>query len=414
MKYLATRDFITIRRHSLISEIDKRLLAELYQPMIGHRGLALFLTLDAFHDIYSDGQPVAVSTILGHTQMSISDLSIAKANLEALGILKTSVFNHKDYDEYALDMFAPKTPEQFFDDVLLRGLLEQYVGEAIVQKLRLKYRRPDDLNDWIDQTASFGEVFHPDFSNPLYNLTKGEPLLGHRHHDPMTQFDRRAFLDEILKKSNLKPSSFTDKTLDEISRLANLYAVDELAMAELALASLSSKKGVLIDFPKLRDLAAIETRFAFAKTRKKSMSNVTSASSKAKKIELMQQTDPKTYFRYRNLNNAPAPSDMKLIDDIEVRFSLPYPVINALIDYVLETADLKFPRPLVEKIAASLARSQVTSAIDAMEYLLKTNRRKKKAPIKEEQTPTEEKGDAEDIDIDALLADYESQKAGSK
>ena len=417
MQYLSIRDFISIRRASMIGDYDRRLLAELYQPLIGHQGLALFMTLDAFHDALGGDEALLVEVYINHTQLTITDLSIAKARLEAVGLLKTYTKKQADYQIHALELYAPKSPAAFFDDVVLTGLLIEYIGAPLVQKWRLRYGKAAPLTGFTENSASFGEMFHPDFSSPSFSgLTKNETL-GRVSASIESRFDRRAFLDELSKKSQLKMNLFNEAIVDEIDRIANLYGIDELAMAEITLACLVANGNQLLDFDKLRQMAALETKFAFSKTRKRSISKITSNTNKAKKIQLMEENDPKTYFRYRNLNNAPAPADLKLINDIHERYSLAYPVINALIDYVLERADLTFPRPLVEKIAASLVRAQVTSAIDAMEYLNRTTHRKKTAgSIKPESAAKEEHNhpnDADDFDIEAMLKDLQDHRKGT-
>jgi hypothetical protein len=69
---------------------------------------------------------------------------------------------------------------------------------------------------------------------------------------------------------------------------------------------------------------------------------------------------------------------------------------------------------LVEKVASSLARAQVRSAVDAMEYLLKTTKRKKAPKAASAPTDETEPAPSETVDIEALIASYEKEKAGSK
>ncbi len=414
MKYLSTHDFYLIRRQSLISDADRRLVVELYQPLIGQQGASLFLTLDALLDLDVEGQTWLVDTLTNHMQITIAELSVAKASLEAVGLLKAYSKKHPDYQEHVFELYAPKSPSAFFDDVILGGLLEQYVGAAMVQRLRLRYQAPRGLEGYEEDSASFGEVFHPDFSNPLYAKDHPETLLGRQSGHPESHFDRRAFTDEVLKKSTLKPNMMTEAVLEEVDRIANLYGIDELAMAEIFLTAVITNGHTIVDFDKLKDMAALETKFAFAKTRRRSLAKVTSATSKAQKIRLMEETDPKTYLRYRNHNTAPTPADLKLINDIQENYRLPFSVINALLDFVLEIADLTLPRALVEKIASSLARAQVHSSVDAMEYLLKTTKRKKTAKSVPSPVVETESASGEAIDIEALIASYEKEKAGSK
>ncbi len=414
MKYLATRDFFSIRRASLVSDLDRRLVATLYQPLVGHQGLALYLTLDSLHD---EGgiSPLPHEALLTHMQISINDLSLAKAQLEAVGLLKTFIRKKTDYSEYLYTLYAPKSPAEFFDDVIFAGLFRQTVGEAAAQGWHLRYAAPATLAGYDEETASFAEVFHPDFTNPLFNRRGPANLLGRRTGMATTSFDRRAFIDQATRIGGLKPDFFTETAVDEIDRLANLFGIDELAMAELITQALDSDAKYGIDLDKLQYLASIETRLPYSKSRRRTNVKVTSHSAKAEKINLMETTDPKNYFRYRNLNNQPALNDLKIISDIESRSGLPHPVINALIDYVLEIANLTFPRTLVEKVASSLVRAQVTSAVDAMEYLLSATRKRKGKPSAKPAAEPAREGEKplqETIDVDALIAAFERDKEG--
>jgi replication initiation and membrane attachment protein len=418
MQYLSISDFVSVRRASMIGDYDRRLLAELYQPLIGHQGVALFITLDAFHDALGGDEALLVEVYVNHTQMTITDLSIAKARLEAVGLLKTYTKKQADYQIHALELFAPKSPAAFFEDVVLTGLLTEYIGAPMVQKWRLRYGKAAPLTGFTENSASFGEMFHPDFSSPSFSGFAKNETLGRVSAAIESRFDRRAFIDELSKKSQLNMNLFTEAIVDEIDRIANLYGIDELAMAEITLACLVANGAQLLDFEKLRQMAALETKFAFSKTRKRSISKITSTTNKAKKIQLMEENEPKTYFRYRNLNNAPAPADLKLINDIQERYALAYPVINALIDFVLEKTDLKFPRDYVEKVAATLVRAQVTSAIDAMEFLNRATRRKKTAgPTTPDNVPKQEvdkqAGGDEELDIAAMFKELQDHRKGT-
>ena len=146
----------------------------------------------------------------------------------------------------------------------------------------------------------------------------------------------------------------------------------------------------------------------------------TGDSSLAKKINLMETISPKDYLQIMQNNTKPVNADLNLIDDISKNLHLPNPVINALIDFVLITQNNTFPRAYSEKIAASLARSNIKTTIDAMEFLNSVSsgattykkRIKKKTDTESEETlvekddgkqnKTNEKLQTIDIDWDAL------------
>jgi replication initiation and membrane attachment protein DnaB len=151
--------------------------------------------LDALLDFDVEG-PNCLSTLLTilanhHRRVSVQGFPRTVGCLRRIQ-KSTPIIKH------VFELYAPKSPSAFFDDVILGGLLEQYVGAAMVQRLRLRYQAPRGLEGYEEDSASFGEVFHPDFSNPLYAKDHPETLLGRQSGHPESHFDRRAFTDEVL------------------------------------------------------------------------------------------------------------------------------------------------------------------------------------------------------------------------
>jgi len=109
------------------------------------------------------------------------------------------------------------------------------------------------------------------------------------------------------------------------------------------------------------------------------------------------------YLKLKQKNGVPSPSDIKLITDLFEEYGLNSGVINALIDYCLERNNNILSRSYVTKIAASIARENITSTIDTMNYLLKNqNKRKTTSTIQVKENKNEEISDKE---LDDLLED---------
>jgi replication initiation and membrane attachment protein DnaB len=85
----------------------------------------------------------------------------------------------------------------------------------------------------------------------------------------------------------------------------------------------------------------------------------------------MESTNPIDFLRYVQQGTQPTGPDIKLVNDLSLKQGLSFPVINALIDYVLQKKNNTLPRAYVEKIASTLAREQIVHAIDAMDFLMK-------------------------------------------
>jgi len=412
MRYIAKQDFFSIRRASIITDNDRIVLTKLYQPLIAHQGLAFFLTLEALHDQQFGDTPLSHEDLMRQTQMTINDLSLAKAHLEAVGLIKSYYKQRTGYGEWVYELYAPKTPAEFFADVVFSGMLAELIGTEDAQKWRLSFAKPQNLEGFEEISATFGEVFHPDFTKPAFGMSGSDAKLFSRQTlSAQGSFDRGAFIAEIAKKSQINTATFKPDLLDDIEKKAALYGIDELAMAELIIATYTGDVSEPIDFRKLTQLVSMESKFPFSKTRRQAKTKISSDTNKAMKIKLMEETSPLDYFRIRNFNNPPASADIRILGDIQKSYDLPLAVINALVDYVLEIAEMTFPRALVEKVAAALARSRVGSALEAMEYLKKTTHKKKKA-VETEKTASNEKA-SDQVDIDALLESFEREK-GSK
>ena len=137
--------------------------------------------------------------------------------------------------------------------------------------------------------------------------------------------------------------------------------------------------------------------------------NLTSgATDLAKKINLMETKSPKDYLSYLQGGTKPASADLKVINDLSKNYNLPNPVINAVVDYVLYKADNVLSRPYAEKVAVSLVRENIRTAVDAMNYLKKVDkksRNKKTNKTFMKVLETEHKDNPEDKDKDK---DWES------
>ena len=95
----------------------------------------------------------------------------------------------------------------------------------------------------------------------------------------------------------------------------------------------------------------------------------------AKKINLMESKSPKDYLTIIQNGTKPADADIRLINDLSKNYHLPNPVINAVVDYVLTKADNVLSRAYAEKVAASLVRENARTAVDAMNYLRKIDKK---------------------------------------
>ena len=185
------------------------------------------------------------------------------------------------------------------------------------------------------------------------------------------------------------------------------------------------KKGQRIDFEKLAKTMQEKTDYKYRRGGRGNQNEpnlMSGASDLARKINLMETKSPKDYLSYLQGGTKPASADLKVINDLSKNYRLPNPVINAVVDYVLYKADNVLSRPYAEKVAVSLVRENILTAVDAMNYLKKVdkksrNKRVNKSFIKvletEKKDPESDNKDWE-MDWDRILDELNGGNDGGK
>ena len=162
-------------------------------------------------------------------------------------------------------------------------------------------------------------------------------------------------------------------------------------------------------FDKVSYYAQRNNKFIFLQRKpSQKKSEVHGESILADKIRYMEQTSPFDFLRIKQNNTQPAPADMKIVDDLSKNFGLNNGVINVLVDFVLIKKDNKLVRNYAEKLAASLARERIETAIDAMNYLNRSANSFNSKQTKSKDNDTDEVEDKiSDDELEKLLQEFD-------
>lgn len=383
MVLVQNNDMFVARLVTLIAEYDRETLTNLYQPLVGHTAISLYFTLWSEANVQKVSGMNKHDNLLARMQLATGDFIKARKALEAVGLIKTSVETIEGGQIFYYDLFAPKTPNDFLNDTLLFGLLIKYIGENDANKLKQYYLVKDKKNPGEDISASFSEVFHPNFEDPAFiKAISSDMAQGRNRAKIKTEFSYETFINELKQISQINEKAFTKSDLAEISRLSDLYGVKEAAAANIVanFYNPSLEKGKRLDFVNITKAFQEETNYAYLSSSKFTSTRpnlVSSSGALASKINMMETISPKDFLAVLQNGSQPALPDLKLVDGISRKFKLPNPVINAIIDFVLTTNNNVLSRPYCEKIAASLAREGVTTTVDAMNYLKKISHKGK-------------------------------------
>lgn len=376
MIYLNKEDFYEVYLNSIISDFDHDTLTMLYQPIVGSHAISLYLTLYA--DYKKKNDIASLEDLLLEMGIDITILTEAKNKLEGIGLIRTYYKKDKGQSFLKFVLYAPKTPKEFFDDILFKGLLISRIGEKKVQQYLRRYKTKKlDLDGYNEISASFNDVFKSSLDEDVYsstlNIVGG---YGRKVIDVSKGFDNAKFLSS-LENFNILPKAIKKSDMKKISELALLYGVNEDIMGDYVSQAYRPDEKEKIDYDMVKELCVKDKSYQVL--RKNGSNNIaySSSSKMGKKVEMMQTYSALDYLKIKQNNGAVSPSDVKLITELNESYGLNSSVINVLIDYCLERNNNQLSRTYVTKIAASINREGISSTLDAMNYLKQNSRRKK-------------------------------------
>ncbi|WP_339060110.1 hypothetical protein [Tepidibacillus marianensis] len=231
-------------------------LIDLYQPIIGPEAISLYLTLRNHLSFQYRGTSLQHAHRQLANQINVSFHNIMKARriLEAVGLLRTKKYQHKNEDRciilYLLK--APLEPIQFFQSDILSILLLNRIGKSSYQELLGQWLSVDvdimntsEYHD-IEITKPFDEVFDSVLQSELM-IQKGsemdqliQPISS---NNPLSNDDEKVqikgkYLDIDFMKgmvSNLFNIGqiFTKGNIELFHELAFLYQLSEMDLIHL-------------------------------------------------------------------------------------------------------------------------------------------------------------------------------------
>ena len=120
---LLPADKYVVVNKTILTEIDKKNLINLYEPIIGFGAVSLYLTL--WSDL--DSLELMSRDFTHHHLMSIlkSNLDVIKQSreaLEAMGLMKT-YYKEGSINSYVYELYSPLSASEFFNNPILNIVL---------------------------------------------------------------------------------------------------------------------------------------------------------------------------------------------------------------------------------------------------------------------------------------------------
>ncbi len=369
-------DQYVVVNKTILTEVDKKNLINLYEPIIGFASVSLYLTL--WSDL--DRLEIMSRDFTHHHLMSILKCRIdaikqARESLEAVGLMKT-YYKEGDINSYVYELYSPLSASEFFNNPILNIVLYNNVGEEEYNYLKKMYRKVNiDLKDYIDITKPMNEVFEST-NMPVVEARSREVL----PLNIVSDIDFDLILSSI-PKGILNEKSLNKKMKELIINLAFIYDLDTLKMVELIRISLNEKGS--IEKEALRKNArkyyqfksgALPTLVYRSQPEYLKMPSGDN-SKKGRIIGVFENTSPYDFLKSKYHGSNPTNRDLKLLEMLMIDLELNPAVVNVLIDYVLKKNNNKLSVNYVETIAGQWKRAGVKTAREAMDLAEKEHKK---------------------------------------
>lgn len=424
ISFLPADKYMVINK-TILTELDRQNLINLYEPIIGSVAISLYFTLwrdlDRFKIVSVEYNHHHLMTLL---KTGLDDIKRARTSLEAIGLLRT-YYQKGEPNSFVYELYSPLNAKEFFANPIFNVVLYNNIGSYEYNLLKREYQvMKFDLKDYEDITKTFDQVFTP--SSESYGFEAvGRTTL------PLNMQDQVDFdlLISSLPKGLVNEKTFHKRMRELINNLAFVYGIDTLKMVEIIRLTINEKG--FIDKDELR----IQTRKYYQynnqgklptliyRTQPKYLQNpVGDTSKKGKIIGVFESISPYDFLKSKYKSANPTQRDLKLLEEIMIDVGLTPAVTNVLVDYVLKKNNNKLNQAFVEAIAGQWKRLGIQTAKEAMEVAEKehkkyskklekipTNKGNKEAtPVWFDKTITKEQMTAEEeADLENILKKYD-------
>ncbi|MCF6138186.1 replication initiation and membrane attachment family protein [Pseudalkalibacillus berkeleyi] len=364
---------------------ELKVVTLLYQPLIGAKAYSLYMTL--FSERFT-GESTHHS-LMNHTQMNLQHIFEERKKLEAIGLLKSFQKSTDDERKFTYELQPVLKPEQFFQDDVLSVYLYGRLGKEryLEIKKRICLEQVGHDEDYKEVTANFNDVFsslhqsemRAGLNSEFHQSDKNHQHKSENQEQSIPKFSNEDFDFETLVRdlsSFIIPAEvLTESIKDSIYRLAFIYRISPLEMSsivqqayfrddELTPTSLRQEVQRWYKIEKPGQLPRLSER------KQQDTTQTHEKQPELSREEMMVKTfetiSPRALLERYSEGGRAASADLKVIDSIMFDQKLPIGVINVLIDYVLNTNDMKLIQSHVEKIASQWKRKKITSVREAM------------------------------------------------
>jgi len=361
-----------------LSDQDRQLVTLLYKPIIGTDAMSLYFTLWAESE-YHQSEPLSHYLLMDVLGMPLKRVFDARVALEAIGLLKTWKSDKEEERAFIYEVLAPLNASSFFSEPILATSLYSVIHEKAYIRVRDRFIKKQMTHQGYENVSrELKDVFK---SNHDYN--KLSHIYNHSVEEQASRPSKLPFysldFDFDLLKSGLSevmiPASILTLPVKEmIAKVAFLYSLNPIDMQKVVMLAIDDQNRITED--RLKKTAADFYKLTVSSKPPKLVTqhvNV-SESEKVEKptkdqllIKYLEETPPLEVLRDISNGREPMPVEVELANELVMKYQLPSPVVNVLLQFVLIRAKMKLNKNYVHKIAAHWQRENIQTAREAID-----------------------------------------------
>ena len=388
---LLPADTYVVINKTILHDEDRKILTDLYLPIIGADAVMLYFCLGSSLD---NSQIVSKDfshqKLVSSLRMTINEIYDNRSKLEAIGLIKTLV-KEGEVNNYIYELYSPASATEFLSHPILNIVLYSNIGKIEYDNLVKAYKLPRfNTSNYNDITKSFNDVFEStgmtSYDLSLDDIRKYNKLKLNIN----SNFDFNFLINSMPKNIDVN-RVFTKEIKELIINLSFIYDIDAIHMSNIIKGCLNERGTINREL--LRKSSRNYYQFDNGGILPTIIDNsqpeylrkpVGDTSNRAKMIYTFETISPRELLIKKNNGSEPTRRDLKLLEDLLVDYKLKPGVVNVLIDYILNVNNKKLTRNYVETLAGEWQRLGIETVEEAMSTAEKEHKKRNKKVIKNE------------------------------
>ncbi|MDY5058771.1 MAG: DnaD domain protein [Bacilli bacterium] len=388
---LLPADTYVVINKTILHDEDRKILTDLYLPIIGADAVMLYFCLwSSLDNSQIVSKDFSHQKLVSSLRMTINEIYDNRSKLEAIGLIKTLV-KEGEVNNYIYELYSPASATEFLSHPILNIVLYSNIGKIEYDNLVKAYKLPRfNTSNYNDITKSFNDVFEStgmtSYDLSLDDIRKYNKLKLNIN----SNFDFNFLINSMPKNIDVN-RVFTKEIKELIINLSFIYDIDAIHMSNIIKGCLNERGTINREL--LRKSSRNYYQFDNGGILPTIIDNsqpeylrkpVGDTSNRAKMIYTFETISPRELLIKKNNGSEPTRRDLKLLEDLLVDYKLKPGVVNVLIDYILNVNNKKLTRNYVETLAGEWQRLGIETVEEAMSTAEKEHKKRNKKVIKNE------------------------------